>query len=116
MQDQKMTGQAEDWELSEEYYKEESGKKELRLEDFMEEETAPEGREGLAGGNGLTEQLEAMAAQVKQVRELSAAGNPADQIAAMLDLDGQLLRDILVCVQSFPEDDPLAVARLIVLG
>lgn len=106
----------EDWELSEEYYKEESGKKELRLEDFMEEETASENQDGLAGGSGLTQQLEAMAARVKQVKELSAAGNPADQIAAMLDMDGQMVQDMLVCMQSFPEDDPLAVARLIVLG
>ena len=116
MQDQKIAGQAEDWELSEEYYKEETGKKELRLEDFMEEETAPAGQNGLAGGSGLTEQLEAMASQVKQIRELSAGGHPADQIAAELNMDGQQVRDILVCMQSFPEDDPLAVARLIILG
>lgn len=116
MQDQKTAGQAEDWELSEEYYKEETGKKELRLEDFIEEETALENPDGLAGGSGLTEQLEEMAGQVKQIRELSAAGHPADQIAAMVGMDGQQVRDILVCMQSFPEDDPLAVARLIVLG
>lgn len=40
MQDQKTAGQAEDWELSEAYYKEDTGKKELRLEDFLEEETS----------------------------------------------------------------------------
>lgn len=60
MQDQKTAGQAEDWELSEAYYKEDTGKKELRLEDFLEEETA-EGPEwsggwkqphGAAGSNG----------------------------------------------------------------
>ena len=45
MQDQKTAGQAEDWELSEAYYKEDTGKKELRLEDFLEEETA-EGQSG----------------------------------------------------------------------
>lgn len=116
MQDQKTAAQAEDWELSEEYYKEDTGKKELRLEDFMEEETAPEGQNGLAGGNGLAQQLEAMAAQVKQIRELSGTGHPSDQIAAMLGMDGQQVQDILVCMQSFPEDDPLAVARLIILG
>lgn len=116
MQDQKMAGQAEDWELSEEYYKEDAGKKELRLEDFMEEEAVPEGQSGLAGGSGLTEQLEAMAAQVKQIKELSGIGHPADQIAGELHMDGQQVRDILVCMQSFPEDDPLAVARLIILG
>ena len=65
MQDQKTAGQAEDWELSEAYYKEDTGKKELRLEDFLEEETA-EGQGGLADGSSLTEQLEAMAAQVKR--------------------------------------------------
>lgn len=115
MQDQKTAGQAEDWELSEAYYKEDTGKKELRLEDFLEEETA-EGQSGLADGSSLTEQLEAMAAQVKQIRELSGTWHPADQIASMLGMDGQQVRDILVCMQSFPEDDPLAVARLIVLG
>ena len=36
MQNQKKAGQAEDWELSEEYYREDTGKKELRLEDFLE--------------------------------------------------------------------------------
>ena len=40
MQNQKKAGQAEDWELSEEYYREDTGKKELRLEDFLEEEPA----------------------------------------------------------------------------
>ena len=94
---------------------EDTGKKELRLEDFLEEETA-EGQSGLADGSSLTEQLEAMAAQVKEIRELSGTGHPADQIASMLGMDGQQVRDILVCMQSFPEDDPLAVARLIVLG
>ena len=116
MQDQKTAGQAEDWELSEAYYKEDTGKKELRLEDFLEEEMAAEGQDGLTAGSSLTEQLEAVAAQVKQIRELSGSGQPADQIASMLGMDGQQVRDILVCIQSFPEDDPLAVARLILLG
>ena len=40
MQNQKKAGQAEDWELSEEYYREDTGKKELRLEDFLKEEPA----------------------------------------------------------------------------
>ena len=48
--------------------------------------------------------------------ELSGAGHPAGAIASMLGMDVQQVRDIMVCVQSFPEDDPLAVARLIVLG
>ena len=52
MQNQKKAGQAEDWELSEEYYREDTGKKELRLEDFLEEEPAEADREGLAGEHG----------------------------------------------------------------
>lgn len=74
MQNQKKAGQAEDWELSEEYYREDTGKKELRLEDFLEEEPAEADREGLAGADGLKEQLESMADRVKQIRELSAGG------------------------------------------
>ena len=82
----------------------------------LREEMAGEGQDGLTAGSSLTEQLEAVAAQVKQIRELSGSGHPADQIASMLGMDGQQVRDILVCIQSFPEDDPLAVARLILLG
>ena len=115
MQDQKNAGQQEDWELSEDYYKEDTGKKELRLEDFMED-AAPENQTGLTGTGGIAAQLEEMAGRVKQVMELSVAGHQADQIAGMLGMDAGQVRDILVCVQSFPEDDPLAVARLIVLG
>ena len=116
MQEKKMAGQAEDWELSEEYYKEEPGKKGLRLEDFLETEEAPENQSGLITGDVLSAQLEKTAGQVKQVIELSGTGHSADEIASMLGMDGQQVRDILVCVQSFPEDDPLAVARLIVLA
>ena len=116
MQKKNMPGQQEDWELSEEYYKEETGKKELRLEDFLEAEEAPKNQTGLSDATGIAGQLEEMAARVKLVMELSGAGHQADEIASMLGIEGQLVRDIMVCVQSFPEDDPLAVARLILLG
>ena len=53
MQEKNTMGQQEDWELSEEYYKEETGKKELRLEDFLEAEEAPENQSGLGGANGV---------------------------------------------------------------
>lgn len=111
-----MQDQNKDWELSEEYYKEEEGKKEFRLEDFMEAEEPTDAPAGLMQGSSLSEQLEVMAALVKQARELSGAGHRAEQIASMLNLEEQQVRDILICIQSFPEDDPLAVARLILLG
>ena len=63
MQKKNITGQQEDWELSEAYYKEEDGKKELRLEDFLEPEEAPENQSGLSAGTGIAGQLEEMSAQ-----------------------------------------------------
>ena len=83
MQEKNTMGQQEDWELSEEYYKEETGKKELRLEDFLETEEAPENQSALGGANGVAGQLEEMAGRVKQVMELSGAGHPAGAIASM---------------------------------
>ncbi len=111
-----MQDQTKDWELSEEYYKEETGAKTLRLEDFLETEESGESPAGLQKESSLSAQLEAMAERVRQARELSGAGHRAEQIAAMLGMEEQQVRDILICIQSFPEDDPLAVARLILLG
>ena len=31
-------------------------------------------------------------------------------------MERKLVQDIMVCLQAFPEDNPVAVARLIVLG
>ncbi len=114
MQNQKKAGQAEDWELSEEYYKEDTGKKELRLEDFLEEEMAeetgsgwPDGRKqpyGAAGSGGCAGKTDPGTFRQRTPGRSDCLhagyGRTAD-------------RDILVCIQSFPEDDPLAVARLI---
>ena len=117
MEDQKRNGEQElDWELSEDYYQEETGKKELRLEDFLEPEEGQAHEAGLNSGSDLAKELEEMAERVRQIMELSGAGRSAAQIASELFLDEQQVQDILVCVQSFPEDDPLAVARLMVLG
>ena len=68
MEDRKNAGQqAEDWELSEEYYKEETGKKELRLEDFLETETGDQEASGLNTASSVAMELEAMTERVKQV-------------------------------------------------
>ena len=67
MQEKNTMGQQEDWELSEEYYKEETGKKELRLEDFLETEEAPENQSGLGGANGVAGQLEEMAGRCHRI-------------------------------------------------
>ncbi|MDO4267213.1 MAG: hypothetical protein Q4C73_01975 [Eubacteriales bacterium] len=104
-----------DWELSEEFYRENT-KTGLRLEDFIEEENADSGLEPGGSGTAVSAELERVAEQVRRVTELSGHGTDAASIAEQLAMEPELVRDILVCVQTFPEDDPLAVARLIVLG
>ena len=101
MQDQKTAGQAEDWELSEAYYKEDTGKKELRLEDFLEEETA-EGQSGLADGSSLNGAAGSNGCAGK--RDPGAFRNRAfgGSDCSMLGMDGQQVRDILVCMRVLP--------------
>ena len=57
-----------------------------------------------------------MAELVRQVLALSGHGNTAAQMAGALGVERKLVQDIMVCLQAFPEDNPVAVARLIVLG
>ena len=57
-----------------------------------------------------------MAELVRQVTALSGQGNTAEQIAGVLGMEKKTVQDIMVCLQTFPEDDPVAVALLIVLG
>lgn len=102
-----------DWELSEDFYKPAEGAGELRLEDFMESEEAP--AEGSASSQ-ISEQVQQLAARIHQVKELSVQGKTAAQIGETLGMDPKLVADIMICVQSFPEDNDEAVAHLIMMG
>lgn len=93
------------------------GRKKWKLEDFLEEDSGKQ--EKAPGLNTAAEtgaRLEEMAELVRQVTALSGHGNTADQIAGALGVERKLVQDIMVCLQAFPEDNPVAVARLIVLG
>lgn len=102
-----------DWELSEDYYKEKENRRELRLEDFMEEET-PE--PGLSGQTAVGADVQRVAADVRRVKELAVQGKTVAEIAGLTGMEQKTVSDILICIQSFPEDNDIAVAHLILMG
>lgn len=107
-----------DWELSEEYYQQDDEKKELSLEDFMDDSSEDlEAEDGFRVGSGseMQQKLQRIAGEVRRVMELSGKGASAEEIAAELGVEASYVADIMVCVQSFPEDDPIAVAHLMMM-
>lgn len=106
-----------DWELSDDFYRQDSDEKEWNLEDFMDDTS-----EDLNTDSGLDASMEAnarlqqVAADVTRVLALSGQGKTAADIAAELGVEASYISDIMVCIQAFPEDNPMAVARLIVMG
>lgn len=106
--------QETDWELADDFYQVTEGKKKWTLDDFLQEEEPPALEENSEAS--LSEQVKQMAAQVRQVKELSVQGKTAAQIAEILGVETRLVTDILICVQSFPEDNDIAVAHLILMG
>ncbi len=103
-----------DWELSADYYKENEGRRELKLEDFIKEEVAEEGAE--AHTAGLSVEVQKTAADVRRVKELAGQGKTVAEIAGLMGAEQKYVSDILICVQSFPEDNDIAVAHLIMMG
>lgn len=108
---------AGDWEFSEDFYNEYAGERELSLEDFMDD-ASPDLNEGpgLPETGLLSEEIRRVSGQVGQVILMSGQGKCAAEIAAALGEEEQYVKDIMVCVQAFPEDSPVAVARLMVMG
>lgn len=106
-----------DWELSDEFYEQDADRKELSLEDFIDDDSAGLNQEsGLSQTSTVTAELEQIAADVRRITALAAQGKAAAEIAQELSVGVNYVSDVMVCVQAFPEDDPLAVARLIALG
>ena len=106
-----------DWELSDEFYGQEADDREWSLEHFMddtsEELNADSGLDAAAEG---ADRLQQTAADVERVLALVRQGRSAADIAVEMGAEPGYISDIMVCIQAFPEDDPLAVARLIVMG
>lgn len=106
-----------DWELTQEYYSQDAEEKHLSLEDFIDETSADLNAEsGLSPASAENDRLNQVAGDVVRVMELAGQGKTAAEIAEELGADVSYVSDIMVCVQAFPEDNPLAVARLIVMG
>lgn len=110
--------EVKDWELSDEYYSQDDGKGEMSLEDFISDssdELSAEDGFGLDTASEVQQRVQKIAADVRRVVELSGKGWMAEQIAAELGVEASYVADIMVCVQSFPEDDPIAVAHLMMM-
>lgn len=115
---------SQDWDLSEDYYQESTPGKELRLEDFIENtpeilsETEPSHTKDIqnpvleTGRTTAQQEIARIAQLVRQATDLSCQGRTAASIAEELGVTEQYIKDILICVQSFPEDNPVAVAHL----
>lgn len=101
-----------DWELSDEYYAADETKRELKLEDFMDHEELHQENDTAAQGS----EVERTAEDVRKVMELASLGKSAGEIAQQLGMSAEYVSNIQVCVQSFPEDNPIAVAHLIMMG
>lgn len=128
---------AQDWELSDEYYHENPQSGELRLEDFMNSSPAEfAGDDGSivcdghdanvhevnaydANAHGTNthdanaDELSRVAQLVSLATALSCQGKTAAAIAGELNITEQYVNDILVCVQAFPGDNPVAVAHML---
>ena len=99
---------AEDWDISEDFYRENDEKKELKLEDFMSPED-----ETVFSVNGDYE-VERTAEHVRQVMKLSDEGKTIGEIAAALGLEEEYVYRIQIC--ALGDGDPVSVAHLVLMG
>lgn len=109
-----------DWELNDDYFQAEESAKELKLEDFMTEESSEhDGSDGTFGSFGDTTDQNLLQKTIQDVHEVLARAQKGDtiqEIAAELELDEQYVYNIQVSAQGFREDDEIAVAHLVMMG
>lgn len=109
-----------DWELNDDYFQAEDSAKELKLEDFMTEESSEhDGSDGTFGSFGDTTDQNLLQKTIQDVHEVLARAQKGDtiqEIAAELELDEQYVYNIQVSAQGFREDDEIAVAHLVMMG
>lgn len=102
-----------DWELEDGFYQEGASKKEISIEDFIDDGNI-ENSFGEAP-NAFSE-LEKAASEIREVLKLAGKGKHVEAIAAELNLSADYVSQIQICAQSFPEDNAMAIARLLVMG
>lgn len=95
-----------DWDMAEDFYNapEKAEKEEKKAPDSISEDMIRD------------PDLQKTVDEVIQVKKASAQGQNIQQISAALGLSAQYITDILLTIQGSPEDDELAVARLILMG
>lgn len=102
-----------DWELTEDYYENQTDRPEFKLEDFMDHQD-----KAGAAACGDTPQTQdrrflRISQDVHNVLALARSGNTIQEIASQLNLDPQYVYDIQISAQGFREDDEIAVAHLV---
>lgn len=101
-----------DWELSEEYYQENEDKRDLKLEDFMLAEDEIPSTASAEEDPSLAKTI----SDVEKVLAVYGEGKSVEEIALALSLEADYVHTILYCAQGFSEDDPIAVARLVMMS
>ena len=101
-----------DWELMDDYYQKDNEMPELRIEDFMDEETSENSSFGEVQA-AQKARIDKIVEDVHQVLLLAKDGKTVEEIAAELGLKSQYVYDIQVSAQGFREDDEIAVAHLV---
>ncbi len=101
-----------DWELDEDYYRENGEASELKLEDFMDEDEGGTAGPSVHEKSGDEIRLERTVKDVRGVLALAQEGKTVKEIAQTLGLEPQYVYDIQVTAQGFREDDEIAVAHM----
>ena len=100
-----------DWELSEDYYKEREGKQELKLEGFYDgEDEIP----SLVSGRNRS-LCWLRQSPMCNVLSVCQEGNLCWK-SPLPSPKRRYVHTILYCAQGFSEDDPIAVARLVMMS
>lgn len=100
-----------DWEMTEAFYQAVQSKSSLSIEDFIESEDNTLPTPGNSSG-----EVKKTAEDVKKVLSMMQQGKNTREISESLSLDISYVHNIQMCIQAFPEDNPIAVAHLVLMG
>lgn len=106
-----MSESEQDWEMSDDYYKNKDGDKKMRLEDFITEEDL--NVSSFKSPDPSDELLKKTIDDVHKVLTLAQEGKSIAQIVTATGFDETYVYNIQVCAQGFREDDEIAVAHLV---
>jgi hypothetical protein len=105
-----MTNDISDWELNDDYYSNDKSST-LSFEDFVNNEKSEK-----VNTFDDYSTLSQTAKDIELVKTSTLNGMSIDSISKEFSLDKTYIKDILITIQSYPEDDNLAIARLLVMG